>query len=330
MTRKVGESVEAQLGDRVLSDAEVDALVAGVQSGVKAVRRRRARRRAVAVALTAAAVLWIALSSRTGSPEALVDAPAPPTVEVAERAQDAPDELDDRIRAADGSRYTLVGPQTDRVVRLEAGQVDCQVAHRRDGGRFRVVVGDDEVEVTGTRFQVIADDDVLQAVIVLEGSVVVRLDDGRTRRLVAGESWSRAPQPPPQPARSPPAPATPVDDVQPDREGRAFAKGLSRFDAGDWAQARARFNEVARGPLAADARFWGAVARVRMAADAGALEVALDALAQGVPPEREGSLRCIVGRLLVALGRAGEAPPHFAVAAEDADPQARACGEAGR
>ncbi len=325
MTREPLEALMRRLPTRTLSAAEVETLVAGVEAGLVAARRARQRRRVALVSLAAAAaalLAWGTWSADTLPPDG-TDAPVARGEADDPPAPDVADDIDDAVVAAEGSRYDIVGPADDRVVRLEAGRVRCEVEPRRDGGRFRVVVGDDEVEVTGTRFSVTADDGLLEGVEVQEGEVILRLDDGRTQRLVAGESWTRAPaKDGPPPRTTPPSAAPPAEDAA----GASFRRGLARYDAQDWAAARVHFNAVATGPLAEDARFWAAMARVHLARDAGAVVALHDALAQGVPPEREGALACVLGLLLTELGRAEEAAPHLQRAAIDADPAVRGCG----
>lgn len=329
MTRDPIDDLTQKLPSRELSPEEVDALVSSVQAGLAQARDRRSRWRTAALALAAAAVAVAVLSSWWSGSREAPEAPDMAAVPAAEAPEET--EGDDHVWAAAGTRYALVGPAEDRVVRLEAGRVRCEVFPRLEGGRFRVVVGDDEVEVTGTRFEVIADDDHLREVVVEEGEVVLRLRDGRIHRLVGGESWrlERQPEADPYPgpanapvrAAAPPVPPTPAAE---------FGMALARYDAGDWAAARAHFAKVLDGPLVADARFWAAMSRVRLAMDAGAARVLEEALQAGVPPEREGTLRCVLGRLLADLGRVDEAGPHLAWAAADPDPAVRACGASSR
>jgi len=55
-----------------------------------------------------------------------------------------------------------------------------------------VLVGDDSVEVRGTRFEVTAAAGRIVAVSVAEGVVVLRLAEGSSREMVAGDSWERS------------------------------------------------------------------------------------------------------------------------------------------
>lgn len=62
----------------------------------------------------------------------------------------------------------------DEVVRLREGTIQVAVARLRRGERFRVQVGQSEVEVRGTAFQVTATRERLERVHVLHGAVEVR------------------------------------------------------------------------------------------------------------------------------------------------------------
>jgi TolA-binding protein len=109
----------------------------------------------------------------------------------------------------------------DLVVHLDDGQIDVQVAQLDAGDRFRVTTLDAEVEVRGAHFEVGAEHDRLQRVVVREGRVEVRPKDQQVVILSAGESWN-APKlvqrdevlPPPTPA-TPATPATPPTPIVP-------------------------------------------------------------------------------------------------------------------
>ncbi len=77
----------------------------------------------------------------------------------------------------------------DEVARLTDGTIDIEVSPLAPGERFRVVVGDGEVEVRGTAFSVTADRDRLVAVAVVHGRVEVRPAGKPTTVLHGGESW---------------------------------------------------------------------------------------------------------------------------------------------
>lgn len=101
---------------------------------------------------------------------------------------------------------TSLGP--DEIVVLYDGTIDVDVSPLHAGERFRVLVGEAEVEVHGTAFHVTARAGVLTDVVVDHGVVEVRAR-GERRRLTAGQSW-RAPASPPTTAANVPEPVAPV------------------------------------------------------------------------------------------------------------------------
>ncbi len=104
------------------------------------------------------------------------------------------------------------GMPPDEVVRLTEGEIRVEVMPLHPGERFRVQVGDGEVEVHGTAFEVRAEHDRLRRVQVLHGVVEVRKVGRKPQRLEAGDRWSdevlaAAVEPP---AADPPAAAVPA------------------------------------------------------------------------------------------------------------------------
>jgi ferric-dicitrate binding protein FerR (iron transport regulator) len=95
-----------------------------------------------------------------------------------------------RVRAYGDARLRRVSGPPDETVRVESGRVAFEVAHLTSEQRFRVMTGDGEVEVRGTRFEVEAHADALWAVAVTEGKVDVRVGD-MGLRLQAGDEWQR-------------------------------------------------------------------------------------------------------------------------------------------
>ena len=186
-----------------------------------------------------------------------------------------------------GARYrSTTAP--DEIVRLEHGTITIDVAPMHAGERFRVVVGDAEVEVRGTRFTVSASGDRLVAVTVQHGRVDVRPRDRAVASLVAGQSWRQVAEPPREvPAVAPPPPPPPPPKqvtranparVAPDRpppartpirlpEELAYEDGWTAMRAGNFARASAAFARVfliaPDSTLAEDASFWRAVALAR-------------------------------------------------------------------
>lgn len=114
-----------------------------------------------------------------------------------------------QVQAAQGARFSHErvesGGSVDEVVRLHEGKLAIDVASLATGERFRVVTGDAEVEVHGTRLEVTAAADALQDVQVHSGVVSIRPWQGVHRHLMAGQQWHRGQEPTP----SPPAAAAP-------------------------------------------------------------------------------------------------------------------------
>lgn len=127
---------------------------------------------AAAAVLLAAAGWW---SSRSDAGDAATD----------------PVALHGTVSASDGSRFTHTSRYPDEVVRLTDGGITVAVSPLAPNERFRVIVGDAEVEVRGTAFDVVASDDRLIEVSVEHGRVEVRVDGAPPVVLDAGERWSR-------------------------------------------------------------------------------------------------------------------------------------------
>ena len=141
----------------------------------------------VAAAIVVAVILtgWIAARNR-GESTIADNTPAPTLTEVP---------------IATPASLAAIRPQPDAVfqhvergsterVRLIDGSVDFKVEKLDNEERFLVLVGQAEVEVRGTHFEVVATDDRLEDVIVTEGLVEVRAD-GRTVNVAAGQRWSQ-------------------------------------------------------------------------------------------------------------------------------------------
>ena len=106
------------------------------------------------------------------------------------------------------ARYILVEGQPDELVRLTRGTITVRVSPLHARERFRVIVGDSEVEVKGTVFDVTAENDRLIKVRVATGKVIVRHNEQGAETLVAGDQWVSA-----SAQRSV---TTPVADTEPD------------------------------------------------------------------------------------------------------------------
>jgi hypothetical protein len=126
------------------------------------------------------------------------------------------------IRAFGGARFRRMSTPPNETVGVESGRVAFEVTHLAPGQRFRVLTGDGEVEVRGTRFEVEARDDTLWAVTVSDGKVDVRVG-GRTLRLQAGDAWER------------------------ERPSPATGKQALAAPAGSWSSSRAATIEIPRG-----------------------------------------------------------------------------------
>jgi hypothetical protein len=120
------------------------------------------------------------------------------------------------------ARYSTTSVGADEVVRLTDGTIDIEVEPLSPGERFRVIVGDAEIEVRGTVFTVSASAEHLLDVAVARGRVDVKPETGPPATLGAGQSWhvARAASaveptppamvpPPPLPSPPPRAPAPP-------------------------------------------------------------------------------------------------------------------------
>jgi TolA-binding protein len=92
-----------------------------------------------------------------------------------------------------GARYAASSPSPDEVVQLTDGVIDVDVDPLRPGERFRVIVGDAELEVHGTTFTVSASDQHLTEVSVSRGRVDLRSRSSTPATLTAGESWRARP-----------------------------------------------------------------------------------------------------------------------------------------
>jgi len=264
------------------------------------------------------------------------------------------------VRAGVGARYELSPPPWE-TVRLWEGRIDLDVDPLGPGDRVRVQVGDGEVEVRGTRFQVSAHDDHLVGVEVTHGRVEVRPAGQSQTVLGAGQTWqppaARPLTPPespptPPPSTSPPAPAVPLATAASPLRAHSIARraprglepGVERAlrpsrqeelydDAWDALRGR-RFDEAAvgfervlsespTGPLADEAAFWRATSLAR----GGHPEKAVPAFQEFVRKYRSsrrlGEASTILGWLLVDAHRTEEAAAYFRGAVSDADGNVR-------
>ena len=240
---------------------------------------------------------------------------------------------------ATGADYTTVSSE---LVRLRDGTIALDVEPLRPGERFRVVVGDGEVEVRGTSFEVTATSDHLIGVRVTRGRVEVRPVGAATMILEPGQSWhvqvavvtrSLAPVIVPVPAPVPPAPprvtarppprvvAPEPPPVRHSPEEVAYNDAWDAMRANDFRTAATGFARVhalsPAGTLADDAAFWQSVALARGGRGAEAI-VSFRAMIDDYPASpRVGEASAMLGWLLVDAHQLDEAVRRFEAAAGD-------------
>ncbi|HTV21225.1 MAG TPA: FecR domain-containing protein [Polyangiaceae bacterium] len=209
--RKLKERPPADFVRMPATDERLLELWSSVERGEERQRVRKRRWR-VAGAGAAVVALLVGAFSLTWSRDPAPVAGVAPAGEQAPSAEGAPtepavptptSEMAERLSLADGSHLELSDGARARVlvmradevrVRLERGQVECDVAPRRER-RFVVEAGTFEVVVTGTQFTVSAAGDGAQpssvAVSVQRGSVEVReAPDRLLAALGVGQRWA--------------------------------------------------------------------------------------------------------------------------------------------
>jgi TolA-binding protein len=264
------------------------------------------------------------------------------------------------VVGGEGARYEMATPPPSETIRLWEGRIDLDVQPLGPRDRVRVQVGDGEVEVRGTRFQVTARDDRLESVEVTHGRVEVRHAGALAAVLGAGQTW-RPPAPGAAPALAPPpiAAETRAPALEPSRaerthepraRSRAIDVGVERAlrptrqevlydDAWDALRAR-RFDAAAKGfarvlaesrsgPLADEAAFWGATALARGGETAKARDAFRELLLAYPRSARRGEASAILGWLLVDAHQPEEAEPLFRAAAADPHANVRASAREG-
>ncbi len=264
-----------------------------------------------------------------------------------------------KIRAFGGARFRRMSVPPDETVGVESGRVAFEVTHLAPEQRFRVLTGDGEVEVRGTRFEVEARDDALWAVTVSDGKVDVHVG-GRTLHLQAGDAWERerpslaagrqglaAPAGSPssslaatieiprgKPSRGAQAhvvaPPTRADASKPTAESggrQSFDLAWSYLRRGQWDEAIRSFAAVAEQMhgqgLEEDARYWQAVATARSGRSGEAIqrfETFLQAFPAGV---RAGSATLALAWLRLDAGEVDQARILFQRAARDPSAKVR-------
>ena len=222
------------------------------------------------------------------------------------------------VAARGRARFVRLSAAPDEVVRLLDGTISLAVTPLAPGERFRVVVGDGEIEVRGTAFDVEASGDHLTAVRVAHGRVEVRAGDRPLAELLAGQSWT-APAPSADGPAAPPvasAPAPPVGNrpsvvsASAPHSARPLLKSASVRPSAAALVARpphpAAADDQTRPSARAFHEGWAALSAGRAAAAAEAFERAVRA--DAADPLAEDA-RFWVG---VARARAGDSPAAIA------------------
>lgn len=255
------------------------------------------------------------------------------------------------VTALGDATMVRVGTADDEIIRLTEGLIHLEVSPLAPGERCRVLVGDGEVEVRGTGFEVEAHHDRLARVRVTHGRVEVHA--GATMVvLFAGDHWEptvrtavtvtprttdEAPLPPgPAPVRrhrraavvsGPPAPAPALASPVPSAEAQ-FRAAWSALTAGDAATAARTFEVAGRldpaGPLAEDSAYWRAIALQRAGDHAGARKAFEQLLAEFPRSARAGEASVMLARELVAVGDRAGAERQLRRALTDRLPRVRA------
>ncbi len=143
------------------------------------------------------------------------------------------------VHSHSAARHFRAGSQPDEIVRLTKGAITVSVEPLKKGERFRVVTGDAEVEVRGTVFDVVVENDSLLEVNVISGEVEVRPADAPKVVLGPGDRWLKpAPQVLPEPLIADDSIAAPTGGAAPNVTSRSFERasrpertGSRRFGA---------------------------------------------------------------------------------------------------
>jgi len=263
------------------------------------------------------------------------------------------------LSPAVGTRYAVVSPRPRETVRLWEGALALEVAPLGPRERFVVEVGDGEVEVRGTKFEVVARADRLVRVAVTHGRVEVRPSGAALVVLEAGQAWAAPAARAQESTTVPAAPATsrppPMRERPPVRRvaqrastdveraanpTRREAQPEAQYDDA-WDALRARdykeaadgfgrvLNESPAGPLADEAAFWRATALARGDDSAAALSAFRQMLDAYPRSPRRGEASTILGWLLIAAHEPTEAEGRFRAAVDDPHEDVRASAREG-
>jgi TolA-binding protein len=261
-----------------------------------------------------------------------------------------------------GARYAVISPQPRETVRLWEGELALEVDPLGPGEQFIVEVGDGEVEVRGTKFDVVARADRLVRVEVMHGRVEVRPNGAALVVLEAGQVWTAPAQRTQEIATAPVTAASAIIFPPPTREPppriRRVAQGASTgvvsasqptrqeslqeglYDDAwdtlrehDFEKAADGFgrvlNDSPAGPLADEATFWRAAALARSGDSAAAMSAFRQMLDAYPKSPRRGEASTILGWLLVAAHQPTEAEDRFRAAVDDTHEDVRASARAG-
>jgi hypothetical protein len=256
-----------------------------------------------------------------------------------------------KVEGTTNSQYAFEGSKDNEVVRLHDGIVTVQVTHLKPGERFRVVTGDAEVEVRGTKFSVVAKDNKLVKVIVFEGKVEVRPVIGKQTFVLPSQSWDAekglvladaekelvpvdiastqattlavAPEDPKRPSK---ALSLPKHELKTSRSPseEAFDAGFALMREANFEDASERFLQAATldtsAPIVEDARFWYATALNRAGRKAQAQTALTSFVAKYPNSPRRGEAAVSLGKLLLNSGDLDGAQLMFESAQDDSVP----------
>jgi TolA-binding protein len=262
------------------------------------------------------------------------------------------------VHASADAVVDVVSMAPDEIVRLHSGRIAVEVDPLGAGERFRVIVGDAEIEVRGTAFEVVATHDHLEGVRVMRGRVDVRPNDRPTVTLEPGQSWaaevavaasslpvqmtvvpapavSASPTPPPKPHERLRGSAVlgakpPLEPTRSSASDLAYDDGWAAMRRSDFRAAVLAFARVERtSNLADDAAYWQAVALARDGRADEAIGHFRALLDEPSRSAHNGEASAMLGWLLVDAHQPDEARRRFDVAATDADPTVSASARAG-
>ena len=287
---------------------------------------------AAAVALTVGAGYWLSLPATTQH----IAAPA---------------ESRGTIFAGNQAQFHHQTNPGDERVLLTEGSITVDVARLQPGERFRVIVGDAEIEVRGTSFEVTAHNGKLVSVRVIHGEVEIHTKQEPLVRLEPGERWVsaeqiaasetiEAPAPLPElvpvvlPASAPvlavvetPAPTVktpPIKKEAPqlpaDNTEETYRTAYAAYRAGDFAAASKGFAEVSaasNSDLAEDASYFYAVSLQRSKSPEA--RAALESFVKRFPAaSRVHDARLFLGRLLLDAGELSAAKQQLEIVVQSA------------